>query len=208
MANEEDLALVHDALAGDPAACKKIGSDEMCGWIEGVLVKRGASPTEAKDITADVFGDCFGRSGEKAPLLKAYNGGGPGYAQTQTRSGPVSFGQGVAFGVDRDGVSFSASQAVATPHGPAVATTFNLTVGFNGQTASSQGLSVAGGSRQRQARASGSTGLRHGRPTAISRAGGRTGHRGFVRAKTRSRSTQFRRMRPRSTRHIRPRWRR
>ncbi|MEO1844542.1 MAG: hypothetical protein ABGZ37_09735, partial [Akkermansiaceae bacterium] len=53
------------------------GSDEMCGWIQGVLVKRGATPTEARDLTADVFGDCFGRGGNKSPLLQAYNGGGP-----------------------------------------------------------------------------------------------------------------------------------
>ena len=77
MANEQDLELVRDALAGDTAACAKIGGDEMCGWIQAVLVKRGASPTEAKDLTADVFGDCFGRRGERPPLLKAYNGGGP-----------------------------------------------------------------------------------------------------------------------------------
>lgn len=76
MANEEDLTLVQNALAGDADACARIGSDEMCGWIQGVLVKRGASPTEAQDITADVFGDCFGRE-NKAPLLEAYNGGGP-----------------------------------------------------------------------------------------------------------------------------------
>lgn len=48
----------------------------MSGWIGGVLVKRGATPTEAKDITTDVFGDCFGRE-NKAPLLESYNGGGP-----------------------------------------------------------------------------------------------------------------------------------
>ncbi|MFP6879149.1 MAG: hypothetical protein VCA37_20145 [Roseibacillus sp.] len=77
MANEQDLALVRDALAGDTDACAQIGSDEMCGWIQGVLVKRGATPTEARDLTADVFGDCFGRGGNKSPLLQAYNGGGP-----------------------------------------------------------------------------------------------------------------------------------
>ncbi|MEO1837150.1 MAG: hypothetical protein ABGZ49_16835, partial [Akkermansiaceae bacterium] len=65
MANEQDLALVRDALAGDTDACAQVGSDEMCGWIQGVLVKRGATPTEARDLTADVFGDCFGRGGNK-----------------------------------------------------------------------------------------------------------------------------------------------
>lgn len=77
MANEQDLALVRDALAGDTDACAQIGSDEMCGWIQGVLVKRGATPTEARDLTADVFGDCFGRGGNKSPLLQTYNGRGP-----------------------------------------------------------------------------------------------------------------------------------
>lgn len=77
MAHEEDLALVRRALAGDSEACAAIGGPEMCGWIEGVLIKRGATATEAQDISADVFGDCFGRDGDKPPLLKAYNGGGP-----------------------------------------------------------------------------------------------------------------------------------
>lgn len=77
MANEKDLALVRAALSGDKDACATIGSKEMCGWIEGILTKRGASPTEARDITTDVFGDCFGRQGDKAPLLESYNGGGP-----------------------------------------------------------------------------------------------------------------------------------
>jgi len=76
MANTQDLDLVKAALAGEPAACAEIRSPEMTSWIEAVLVKRGASQTEAKDITADVFGDCFTSRNGRAPLLRAYNGGG------------------------------------------------------------------------------------------------------------------------------------
>jgi len=167
----------------------------------------GTSMASAGQATTSASAGQTGRGPGTATAGAAYNGNGPGFAQTRTRSGPVSMGQGVAFGMDRNGVSFSASQAVAGPLGPAVASTFNLTVGFNGRVSGSQGRSIAGGSRSRQASAGGSAGMRHGRPRAMSRAGGRTGSRGFVRATTRSRTTRMGSMRPRGRRVHRPRWR-
>ena len=76
MPNEEDLDLVEAALEGDQAACAEIRSSEMTGWLEAILIKRGASPTEARDLTADVFADCFASRNGKPPLLRAYNGAG------------------------------------------------------------------------------------------------------------------------------------
>lgn len=71
-----DQELVAAALQGDVAACAEINSDETIRWLQAVLVKRGASPTEAADLTADLMADCFGGKTDKPPLLEKYNGQG------------------------------------------------------------------------------------------------------------------------------------
>jgi RNA polymerase sigma factor (sigma-70 family) len=76
MEHENDLGLVQRALAGDTEACAQIRSPDTVRWLEAVLAKRGASSTEAKDITADLFADCFGARDGKPALLEAYHGGG------------------------------------------------------------------------------------------------------------------------------------
>jgi RNA polymerase sigma factor (sigma-70 family) len=77
MAHEEDIQLVRDALTGSTNACEAIRGDANAGWLEAVLIKRGATATEAGDIVADLMADCFGARQGKPPLLEAYNGGGP-----------------------------------------------------------------------------------------------------------------------------------
>lgn len=121
-----------------------------------------------------------------------YRGGGPAYAQTRTQSGRVSFARGVAFGIDRNGISFSASHAVAGRRGPAIASNFNLSIGFDGQASSSNGLSIARGSRSRFAEAGGFTRADRWNPSSGSFARGRTGPRGRVRAWTQSRTSRRR----------------
>jgi RNA polymerase sigma factor (sigma-70 family) len=71
-----DCDLVAAALQGDAAACAQIASADTTRWLHAVLVKRGASPTEAADITADLLSDCFGAKEGKPPLLEKYNGMG------------------------------------------------------------------------------------------------------------------------------------
>lgn len=71
-----DSELVAAALAGDADACAQIGSKDTISWLQAVLVKRGASPSEAGDITADLIADCFGGKEGKPPLLEKYNGKG------------------------------------------------------------------------------------------------------------------------------------
>ncbi|MCG8405471.1 MAG: hypothetical protein MI923_09760 [Phycisphaerales bacterium] len=135
-----------------------------------------------------------------ATATAGYNGGGRGYARTQTRSGHVNFGRGVAFGIDRNGVSFSSSHAIAGRFGPAVARNFNMTIGFDGRVSRSSGTTVAGGSATRQAQAGGFARAVRGNPTSASTVSGRTGPRGFVQARTDAKSnyrrlfkTRFRR---------------
>lgn len=73
---QDDSDLVAAALKGDAEACATIGGEETNRWLNSVLVKRGASPTEASDITADLLADCFGGKEGKPPLLEKYNGQG------------------------------------------------------------------------------------------------------------------------------------
>lgn len=73
---QSDCDLVAAALDGDTTACSQISNDETTGWLHAVLVKRGASATEAADITADLMADCFGAKKGKPPLLEKYNGKG------------------------------------------------------------------------------------------------------------------------------------
>ncbi len=149
-----------------------------------------AAIAQGGEATTSASANSNGMGPGTASATANYSGRGQGFARTRTQSGNLSFGRGVAFGIDRNGVNFSTSSAFAPALGPAVASNFNLSVAFNGEVSGSHGLSVAGGSRQRSAHAGGSSKIRRGRATSISRAGGRTARRGFVRARTRSRASR------------------
>jgi hypothetical protein len=114
--------------------------------------------------------------------------GDAGFARTDTRSGRVNLARGVAVGVDEDGLSLSLSNAVATEHGPAIATNFNLSIGRDGQVSHSNGIAVADGPVHRSATAGGSASNDRFNSGASSFASGRTDPRGVVRAETRSES--------------------
>ncbi len=73
---QSDCDLVAAALQGDVDACGQISNDENTRWLHAVLMRRGASATEAADITADLMADCFGAKEGKPPLLEKYNGKG------------------------------------------------------------------------------------------------------------------------------------
>ena len=107
-----------------------------------------------------------------------------GFARTDANSGPVSTARGVAVGVDEDGISLSVSNAVAPRFGSAIATTFNLSIGRDGEVSSGLGLSVADGPISRSATAGGqaSTGRNGNSATAL--AGGQTDRYGRVHATT------------------------
>ncbi len=125
-----------------------------------------------------------------ASATATYTGDGRGFTQTSSRSGPISIGRGIAYGVDQNGITFSASHAVASRFGPAVASTLNITISRDGSVAHSTGLSIAEGDRTRVAQAGGFAGAsRTSGATAGATAGGHTGVRGLVRATTASRTT-------------------
>jgi len=74
--HQTDCDIVAAALQGDASACTQISNDDNTRWLQSVLIRRGASPTEAADLTADLMADCFGAKEGKPPLLEKYNGKG------------------------------------------------------------------------------------------------------------------------------------
>ncbi len=116
----------------------------------------------------------------------AHYDGRVGFARTQTRSGPVSVARGVAVGVDENGLSLSVSNAIAPRFGPALATTFNMSIGRDGQVSAANGVAVADGPLHRSATAGGGVSAGgHGRPARVM-ASGRTDPLGRVHAETRA----------------------
>lgn len=123
----------------------------------------------------------------------SYTGDGRGQARTNTRSGPVSFAQGVAYGVDRDGFDFSVSYAVGGRFLPAAASTFSVSIGRDGSVASSGGLSTASPAPIRSVNAGSFARSQPGGSVAAATAGGRSDPHGTVTGRTWSRSTPPRR---------------
>jgi RNA polymerase sigma factor (sigma-70 family) len=71
--HEEDLAFVQRVLAIDVPAASELRT-RYHGKLIGVLRSRGANPTEAEDLVADLWTDCFAPRGNRQPLLTKYQG--------------------------------------------------------------------------------------------------------------------------------------
>jgi len=113
--------------------------------------------------------------------------GDVGSARTHSRSGKVNVARGVAWGLDKNGLSLSVSNAVAPKRGPAVATTFNLSIGRDGSVSHSTGLAISTGPIHRSASAGGSAATKRRAGGATAFAAGKSDRFGRVRAVTQSR---------------------
>jgi RNA polymerase sigma factor (sigma-70 family) len=71
--HEQDLAFVERVLASDPAAAAELRT-RYHGKLVGVLRARGANQTEAEDLVADLWTDCFAPRGNRQILLTKYQG--------------------------------------------------------------------------------------------------------------------------------------
>ncbi|MFL6590644.1 MAG: RNA polymerase sigma factor [Chthoniobacterales bacterium] len=71
--HDQDLAFVQRVLAGEPDAAAELRS-RYNGKLVGVLRARGANQTEAEDLVADLWADCFAPRGGREPLLSKYQG--------------------------------------------------------------------------------------------------------------------------------------
>jgi hypothetical protein len=118
-----------------------------------------------------------------------------GFANTQTHSGPINAARGVAVEVDKNGITLSVSNAIATKNGPAIASTFNLAINRDGDVSRSGGISVSRGPIETEASAGGSaaTGPRGGSATTTASASGRSDRFGTVEARTASHTQPARR---------------
>ena len=71
--HEQDLAFAQRVLAGDEHAAAELRRRYQ-GKIVGVLRARGASETEAEDLTADLWTDCFAARPNRQTLLTKFQG--------------------------------------------------------------------------------------------------------------------------------------
>jgi RNA polymerase sigma factor (sigma-70 family) len=71
--HEQDLAFVQRVLSGESAAASELRS-RYNGKLVGVLRARGANQTEAEDLVADLWTDCFAPRGNRPTLLTKYQG--------------------------------------------------------------------------------------------------------------------------------------
>jgi len=71
--HEQDLGFVQRVLSGEPAAASELRS-RYNGKLVGVLRARGANQTEAEDLVADLWTDCFAPRGNRPTLLTKYQG--------------------------------------------------------------------------------------------------------------------------------------
>src|SRR5256885_7114117 len=71
--HEQDLAFVQRVLASEASAASELRS-RYHGKLVGVLRARGANPTEADDLVADLWTDCFAPRGNRQTLLTKYQG--------------------------------------------------------------------------------------------------------------------------------------
>ncbi len=68
-----DLEFVRRIQSADEDAAAQLRS-RYHGKIVAVLCARGASKTEAEDLVADLWADCFSRPNNRQPLLAKYQG--------------------------------------------------------------------------------------------------------------------------------------
>jgi len=68
--------LVSAALEGDEVAIAAIRNDETNRRITAMVIQRGASPTEADELVADIWSEAFKSWKGKQPLLARFDGKG------------------------------------------------------------------------------------------------------------------------------------
>ena len=70
---DEDRKLVHACLEGEQAALENLHANFLQP-LRGVLINRGAYPSEAEDLVEGLLADCAVGRGDRGPLLERYNG--------------------------------------------------------------------------------------------------------------------------------------
>lgn len=128
-------------------AIKLIGAVVM-GLAMNVAAMAGEARTSATVAKGPLVG------GNSAAATAQYEGK-VGFARTESNTGRVNTARGVAVGVDKNGLTLSVSNAVAAKVGPAVATSFNISIDRDGDVNKSRSLTVARGPLGKEASAGG-----------------------------------------------------
>ena len=156
----------------------------MIGLMAAGTARAGEANTSASATNG------YGHPGTAAATANYEGLGGQGFARTRTdTTGPLSIGRGLAVGFDEQGLDVSFSHALAPQVGPAYAGTFNMSIGPNGQVATSYGGTLAQGGLVRTAEAGGSTRSDRYGATASANASGHTAPGGRVNSWTESNSS-------------------
>ena len=71
--HEQDLSFAQNVLSENSTAATEL-RDRYHGRLVAVLCARGASATEAEDLVADLWSDCFAASPNRQTLLSKYQG--------------------------------------------------------------------------------------------------------------------------------------
>ncbi|MGB0715463.1 MAG: hypothetical protein ACPGXK_06270 [Phycisphaerae bacterium] len=141
------------------------------------VMSNAESKAQAAEASSGARAGHDGYGNRQAEANAEYDGH-LGYANTRSRTGPVSTARGVAWGLDEDGLSISLSHAISGPLGLSAARNLNLSIGTNGEVAMSRGQADSRGNRESSAYAGGGSGVRNGQPVAYGEAGGTSDLRG------------------------------
>jgi RNA polymerase sigma factor (sigma-70 family) len=71
--NESDICFVRSILAGNERAASDLRARHHSKLV-AILCTKGATKTEAEDLIADVWSDCFGATSGRSPILMKYQG--------------------------------------------------------------------------------------------------------------------------------------
>lgn len=158
--------------------------------LTAVIGLAAAQTTLAGEATTSAGVSQVGTHPGTATATAAYNGDGRGHADTITRSGPVNFARGVAYGVDQNGLDFSVSYAVGGGLLPVRARTFNMSIGRDGSVSRSSGVVDASPSLITSVQAGGFARSQRGGSISAATASGRSEPFGTVVGRTWSQSSR------------------
>jgi hypothetical protein len=159
------------------------------------LAMTSAALASDAETSATAGSNAFDRNGTAAATA-AYDGQ-VGFARTDADSGRINRAHGVAVGFDRDGLSLSVSNAIASRFGPAIGSNFNVSIGLDGRVSTGRSLAISRGPLSRSVSVGGrATADHHRGNTAASIASGfRRGAAGVpARVRVESHSRSYRRV--------------
>jgi hypothetical protein len=139
----------------------------------------GMMTTVAWASSAGSSAEVGSRYGVDRAAATANYDGRVGFARTKAKTGKINLARGVALGIDREGISFSISNAIGGKRA-SLASNLNVSFGRDGDHSVSMGSTVSRGNRYHSAQAGGSASSYRGRSSATAAASGDADRYGSV----------------------------